>query len=171
MPRGIRISDLELWEFPEQRWEGLVVREKSVGGSLVPDLTDILAAIAEHGRHLSWAILDLEGTVGNLGPDLSVSQFETQVADSPCGYRLGWQELTAFAGKLHDLSMGLFAASQDPTVLRRYKTMVELVDACDLVIELFDSSYWRVFARDERVLQSLVAQYHDTKLLESADDY
>lgn len=38
-------------------------------------------------------------------------------------------------------------------LLKRYETDEEMCEACDIVIVMFDSSYWEVFAKDKGLIE------------------
>jgi hypothetical protein len=57
--------------------------------------------------------------------------------------------------------------SRDKNMIRRYKEDQERNESCDYVIDMFDSSYWEVFSKDEEFFNRLVKKFKDVEFLTS----
>ena len=126
------------------------IHDEDPPGVLVP-LTAVLSALAPFGEHLQWALLDLEAT-GDVTPLWAggVLALEEEVATSPEGVRLTWDELVSLAKHLDQVvNCRLHGWSDD--------------GRSSLAVEAIDSSVWTVDADDERVLQALLETFVDVR--------
>lgn len=129
------------------------------------ELPDILQEI-HNGNLLSWSILYLEAT-GHLGEGQSITDFEKLIKYSKKGLFITWDNLNALSHKFYDLMHIIIIGSKDDALLRRYEKDQEMYETCDVVIEMFDSSYWEIFSKNEDLINRLAAKFKDIKLLES----
>ena len=42
----------------------------------------------------------------------------------------------------------------------------EIYGSCDIVIEMIDSSYWKIFSKDTAFIEHLIEKFKSTELLE-----
>ena len=126
-------------------------------------LQDILEEIV-NGEQFYWSILFFYGT-GNLRDDKSIPVFEDEVRKLERGMLIKWDALNLLAGTLDQVVDMLIIASKDLQLISRYKNDIEMYEACDIVVEMVDSSYWEVFSRDEGLVGRLAAKFKDTKFL------
>lgn len=138
MSKGIRISDGE---------EILNV-----------NLPDILKEIA-FGNSYHWSILNLEG-MGDLG-NIPVPVFEKEINDSSKGLIISWNDLNQLALKYRQIVDMTLIGCKDVTALKRYENDQEMYKACDIVIVMFDSSYWEVFTKDDLLMDCLANKFNE----------
>ncbi len=127
---------------------------------LALDLVDLLALVAPEGRQLVWAILELEGE-GVLPDD----RYRQEIEASPTGAVVNWDELVAIAHALKQVIWGVFVGCTDASAVPSLHPDADLYNPSEIVIEAIDSTYWRVYARDDRVLQRLGAAFRDVKMV------
>jgi hypothetical protein len=128
------------------------------------NLLDVLNSLDQDAQALIWVMTELQavGDISAVWPS-GVVDLETQVIASPRGIQFSWSQLYEFAScveQVIDLS------------LAAYKTVDAIPDAdspnldrdaldhmkyarCSIWVEMFDSSYWQVYA-DNRVLHRLI---------------
>jgi len=99
---------------------------------------------------LVWYLRDLE-IVGNGLRGLSVPDLESQVDNTPDGFRLTWEELVKLMGDaadIHDL-----IATAHPTEVTMDLPSLETsgYSGCAVVIEIFDSGTYKVGGAAELV--------------------
>jgi len=127
-------------------------------------LPDILREIPD-GNLYYWSILNLEG-MGDLG-EKSVPVFEKEIRSSSKGLIITWDELNLLAPKYWQIIDMILIGCKDETVLKRYENDQEMYETCDIGIVMFDSSYWEIFSKDERIILRLANKFSEVTLLES----
>ena len=132
---------------------------------LTVTLTDLLEKIASSGCRLNWTILYVYAT-GNLGNEKSMLNFEDEVNNSKDGMLISWQELILLAPKFDQIYDILIIGCDDLRALKKYDDEKEMYEKCDLVLDLFDSSYWQIFAKNEIVIDTIKNSFNDTKMIE-----
>ena len=132
-------------------------------GSALIDLPEILTVLEPEAQNLAWSILDLEATgdPGALGT--TIFELEQRVANAPHGLILDWKDLNKITGALDQIIEGTIVGCQDPERLTQINLQSDLRASCDLVIEAIDSSLWKIFSRDDGVLQKLKSAFRDVK--------
>lgn len=137
------------------------IRDKTAPGVLTLTLRDLLAFFEDRGPHLVWSILDLEA-VGD--PDklkIELLELERKARESPHGFILKWEDLVALAESLVDVWGTLIAASDTADSIPRLTHGTEQFEPCEVALEAFDSSFWRVYARDDAIIRKLESSFHD----------
>ncbi len=128
-------------------------------------LSEILNEI-DNGDQYVWSIIDLYA-MGDLGKDISITEFEDVIQSSPNGYFMSWRELISFSNKLNLLINILVIGSKNKYLLvynRDYRVMYE---TCNIVIEMIDSAFWEVFSLDEHYIDRLALKFKDVEFLKS----
>jgi hypothetical protein len=138
------------------------IRDTDAQGVLAVELSTLLDFLAAEGPLLTWAILDLYAT-GDLGDDRSMLDLERQVAESPTGLLLSWDELGVLASAFTQVIDGVFVGCRNAASIPPLHPKAELYARCEIVLEAVDSTLWAVYARDDRVLQRLQAAFHDVQ--------
>jgi hypothetical protein len=94
----------------------------------------------------SWQMFVVEGMVGQTPDPQSVEAFEQLTRTSEYGYLFDRQRLCAFAETLEDIGSFVLTHTVGRMIAQINVDRREFVD-CDLVVELFDWSEWRVHIR------------------------
>ena len=127
-------------------------------------LPDILKEI-RNGDSFKWSILNLEG-MGKM-EGMSIQTLEKEIDDSPNGLLLNWVALNELMTKLPQIIDMVLIGSKAELDLKRYASDQEMYEACDIVIVMFDSSYWEVFSKEESLIQRFASKFKGIKFLES----
>jgi hypothetical protein len=137
------------------------IRDRNQSGILTLELQDLLAFFNESGQSLIWSIQNLEavGDPEKLKTDLL--EIEEQAKKSPHGLILEWEDLLGLAQSLTDVWEVLIIACRNRELIPNLKHGIDRLDSCEIAIELFDSSYWRVCARDDAVIQRIADHCDD----------
>lgn len=142
--------------------KGIRILDKE-GHFVLIKLADILKEISD-GNQLHWSILFLDA-IGDLGNDRSIVDLAKQANESERGIFLPWNELNDLAEKIYIIDIDIIGC-RDERALHRYSNDKVMYEACDCVIEMFDSSYWEIVSKDQVLISSLAAKFKDTELLE-----
>lgn len=110
-------------------------------------LKEILNCLTE-GSKLNWSLLWISAT-GDLGQDISMLQYESDVNDSQNGRLISWAELDVLSVKVEQVIEMELIGSKFTNRLKRYDKHDTMYNECDYTIELVDSSYWIVHCHDE----------------------
>lgn len=134
-------------------------------GSTIVDLPDILAVLEPGGQHLTWSILDLEATgdVSRFGT--TIRDLEQWVANAPNGLVMDWKGLNELTGELDQIIDGTIVGCRNADALTQINLQSDLPSTCDIVIESIDSSLWKIFSRDDGVLQKLKSAFREVKVV------
>lgn len=128
-------------------------------------LPDILVEVPE-GAYYNWSILYFEAISDyKNGKTLPIS--EDEVNPTKNGLFISWDKLNEIASQFYQIYDMILIGCKDETALRRYENDQEMYETCDIVIVMFDSSYWEIFSKDERIILRLANKFNDIKLLES----
>ncbi|MBA2726687.1 MAG: hypothetical protein H0U49_00740 [Parachlamydiaceae bacterium] len=129
------------------------------------NLSNILEEI-KIGDQFEWSILYLH-TTGDLGKGKSIPEFEEQIIKSEKGFFITWKEINDLSLKFWDLMDIIIIASRNKNLLLRYKDDQEMYQLCDIVIEKFDSCFWEVFSKDEKLINKLESKFKEVEFLDS----
>jgi hypothetical protein len=127
-----------------------LLRIADITDGVFPLMPPVLAPLAPEAHALHWSILDLHEATADERWDLSLPFVEQQVLGSPTGFKLSFEELTAFAERVHQVIDGLFVACEQPSQLpRRSDNDLTVLEKADMLVAAFDSSFWLVSAPDD----------------------
>jgi len=128
------------------------------------ELSDILKEITR-GNSFYWSILYLYGT-GCLDDGQPMPAFEEKIKRAKNGFVLTWEELNNLAEKFWDLVDITIIGSKDKSLVKRFDNDEEMHEKCDIVIEMIDSGYWEIFAKDLDLIFRLKNKFKETELLD-----
>jgi hypothetical protein len=118
------------------------------------------------GNLFRWSLLYFYGR-GHLKNGKSMSFFEEEVNNSEHGTLFSWDSLLEFAESLDEVIDMLIIASKDPLSIVRYSNDQAMYEACEVVIEMVDSSYWEVFSKDRALIVRLAQKFKQVEFLNS----
>lgn len=144
--------------------KGLRLRDND-NGMVRVELPEIFGEI-DNGGQFYWSILFVYVT-GHLGEGMSISSFEQQVNKSERGYILNWKELNELVVKFYDVMEIVIIACKDKDCLIRYENDEEMYENCDIVIEMFDSTFWEIFSKNSNLIDRLASKFEEVEFLES----
>lgn len=128
-------------------------------------LLDILDMIP-NGESFHWAILWSDITPRK-GDGEFIMNLEQQVNKAENGLSIDWEELKSLTKKIHqEIDLAVIGCSNKEN-LHRFKNDREMYEQCDIVIEMFDTSYWRVFSKDDDLIERLGKKFKDVEFLSS----
>ena len=128
------------------------------------ELPDIISEIT-NGGSFYWSILYLDA-MGDLGEGKSIPIFQQQIEDSDKGVFVTWEYINLLAVQLYELMDLTLIGSKNQSLLHRYPNEKKMYASCDIVIEMIDSSYWKVFSKDAAFIHKLAAKFKETELLD-----
>lgn len=137
-------------------------------GVVSVSLLDILKEIQE-GDKFYWSILFLD-SIFNAGeaqslPEKSLPKFESQIFESERGFFLNWTALNTLAKKFFQIRGITLLGCLNADFIKRYETDREMHEACDIVIEMFDYSYWEVYSKNKSLIEDLAKKCKDVEWL------
>lgn len=134
------------------------IRQRSECGILSCELKDILPLIEEQRSRLVWSILEL-WAVGDLGDDRNMVEFEDQIRTEPKGKTFSWAELVDLATRFDQVIDGVFVGCKSRDEIPEARTGPELFGASEIVIEVNDSDFVSIFAKDSKVVDQVSARF------------
>jgi hypothetical protein len=131
-----------------------------IRGGTAADLGGLLAGV-RGADELRWSVMEFWGVGHDEHFDLSL--MERKAAGSPTGAELTPAELRAFAARLFQLIDGIVVGyrGDGPT-----RSDADLRTSCAVVIEVVDSSFWRVWAKDRATIGTLGECYKDVRVVD-----
>jgi hypothetical protein len=134
-------------------------------GFLTLDLADILRVLGEPVvSSFYWRIADLECHPPRLAESLALHH--QTATGMPIDVR--GEELLDFAGEVTQTEMGIFLASAAPWPSpsgARATDVAQWRSSAELVVEVFDASYWTVSTSQSGALENLRQTFKQTELL------
>ena len=143
------------------------IRDRNERGVLTVELKDLLACFAHEGPNLIWSIQDLEAVGDPEKLKIDVLEIEKQAKESSQGCVLRWEELVELANALTDVWNAWIVACSYGAPIPKAIYKSEKVDQCEAVIEAVDSSCWRVYARNQAIIQRIATKFHDVRVTQS----
>jgi len=143
--KGIRILDLE-------------------NGVVSIKLSDILGMLPENSFH--WYILDSD-IMPKPEEGEFIIQLEKKISESEKGLPIRWEELILLSQKSFQEIDLVIVGCKDNNFSRNYTSYNDIYAICDIVIEMIDSSFWEVFAKDQRLIDKCAKKFKRTELIES----
>jgi hypothetical protein len=133
------MSTVEIWDGPSVQLRDLLDQLPGVDG-------------------LRWSVMEIWTVARSDATD--VSSIESRAAGSPKGLEMRSSELRELADELAQVIDGIFAGYRGEPPSRSDK---DLRHTTEIVIEAFDSTFWRVYARDAGVAEQLRRTYTDVR--------
>lgn len=136
-------------------------------GRVAVELIDLLNLIAQNQQQLVWSILDLE-VMGDVSPiwERGVLDLEENIRNLPQGLILSWQMLILLVEKFDQVINIIIVGCQEIAKIPSLKPNSDLDTPCEIVLELIDSSVWRIYAKDQRLLQHLQQEFSNIREIE-----
>ena len=143
---------------------GIVEIRELHGGHLNVQLRDLLSVLEEDGPNLVWSIFDLEAVGDPEKLKIDLLEIERQARELPHGLVLPWADILALAESLVDVWNILIAAARAELSIPRLEYGTVNFEPCEVAIEVFDSSFCRVYARNDAIIRRLEASYRDVRV-------
>jgi hypothetical protein len=124
------------------------------------NLLDVLNSLEDDAQDLVWVMTELQavGDISAVWPS-GLVDLETQVVTSPKGVQFSWAQLYEFASCIEqviDLSLAAYkSVDVIPEADREALDGMKYLD-CPIWVEMFDSTYWQVYAANINVLHRLI---------------
>ena len=123
------------------------------------ELIDLLNLIESNKQQqLIWSILDLEA-VGDITTicERGILDLEANIKFLPQGLILSWQMLVQLAQKFDQVINTVIVGCQKVSKIPSLEPNVNLDAPCEIVLELIDSSVWRIYTKDKLIPVKLAA--------------
>lgn len=113
-------------------------------------LAEVLAVIPEN--NLVWSILEFDG-IGEAPNNLTMDEFEQLVRKRPGGLVMSWSQLRDFSERISQtIDCVVVGARSDRDILSARRAG-DYLSSCEVVLEMFDSTEWTVWALDTGLMQ------------------
>jgi hypothetical protein len=112
------------------------------------DLLNFIESIKQ--QQLIWSILDLEA-IGDISTiwERGILDLEANIKFLPQGLILSWQMLFQLAQKFDQVINTVIVGCQEVSKIPSLEPNVDLDEPCEIVLELIDSSVWRIYTKDK----------------------
>ena len=137
-------------------------------GTSTIELIDLLNLIAQDKQKLVWSILDLEA-IGDISTiwERGILDLEENIKELPQGLILSWQMLVLLVRKFDQVINTVIVGCQEVSKVPVLQPDIDLDTPCDIVLEFIDSSVWRIYSKDERLLQHLQHEFSNVRQVEA----
>lgn len=142
------------------------ITDQDERGFLTVELKDLLVHFEDAGPNLVWSIQDFEALGNPETLKTNLPELEREARESSRGFILKWEDLVTLAQSLVDVQEALIAACQDRDSIPRLEYNSERFEPCEIAIEVFDSSVWRVYARDDAMVQRVASSYQSVLVIQ-----
>jgi hypothetical protein len=157
------------------------ISDASERGYLSFDLRDLVALVEPEAAHLCWHAIPM-GEQTWIMVDETASQtmldLPARVDASPNGVELSWPEMQELAASTHQTIWGTFIGIQPKTPLPSIaemfpdkwhyfnQAMSVFFDVVEIAIQAVDSSFWHLYARDDKVMERIRAAFADVGFID-----
>ena len=123
--------------------------QDSQGTSTIEPI-DLLNPIAQDKQQLVWSTLDLEA-IGDISTiwERGILDLEENIKELPQGLILSWQMLFQLAQNFDQVINTVIVGCQETSKIPSLEPNVDLDKSCEIVLELIDSSVWRIYTKDK----------------------
>ncbi|MFN5856276.1 MAG: hypothetical protein ACK456_10320 [Pseudanabaenaceae cyanobacterium] len=114
------------------------------------ELIDLLNHIkGDKTEQLIWSILDLEA-VGDISLiwERGILDLEANIRFLPKGLILSWQMLVQLAQRFDQVINTVIVGCQEVSEIPSLEPNIDPDPHCEIVLELVDSSIWRIYTKD-----------------------
>jgi hypothetical protein len=138
------------------------IKDQAPPGYLSIELSDILNILVPEGAGLTWAILDLEATVK---PETgrNVLALEQQIQESTSGIILTWDDLVSLSREFLQVINTIIVGCRDAADIAPLQSVTDLYSSSEIVVEMIDSSAWRIYARDAATMRKLRGSFRNVE--------
>ncbi len=131
------------------------------------DLVDILDVLREIGPVHIWSILDFEMML-KPNSTFNLHKMEAVMDSSPKGYLISWNNLLLLSRSTVQVINGIFVGVKDESSIPAVSSFYEKYEQVDIGIEAFDSSYWDVYLKDERLAERFFQRFNKVEILKGS---
>lgn len=131
--------------FPAFRNNGMAVQ-----------LAEVLAAVPEND--FVWSILEFNG-MGEAPDSLSINDFEELVSSKPGGLMMSWNELKKISDNFDQTIDCLIVGARTSQDILNARKAGDDFSSCEVVLSLFDSTEWSVWACDSELTETIARVY------------
>ncbi|MEI6428849.1 MAG: hypothetical protein WCO45_10780 [Pseudanabaena sp. ELA607] len=141
--------------------------QNSQGTSTI-ELIDLLNLIAQDKQQLVWSILDLEA-IGDISTiwERGILDLEENIKYLPQGLILSLQMLVLLVRKFDQVINTVIVGCQEVSKIPALEPNLDLDEPCEIVLELIDSSVWRIYSKDKKLLQHLRHEFSNVRQVEA----
>jgi hypothetical protein len=141
------------------------IKDEDNRGSLAVALIDLLDLLKREGHQLTWSILELEATGDPNRLPRDMLDLEQEVEQSPNGVIMSWEELVILATAFCEVLNAVIVGCKDATLIPHLQPNADLYTPCEIVLEAIDSTLWRVYARDDQIIQRLQTTFRNVVVI------
>ena len=119
-------------------------------------LAEVLAVLPDN--NLMWSILEFNG-MGEAPDNLSMDEFEEMISRRSGGLMMSWNDLKQIAVRFQQtIDCIIVGAESAQNILNTHKESDDF-SSCEVVLTVFDSTAWSVWARDPDLMEKLTTIY------------
>jgi hypothetical protein len=139
------------------------IHDRTLEGALKPELVHILNLLSPEADLLCWSVLELQAEAkSELEGGLGMLELEATIAESPKGLVLTWEELKYLASQFFQVFDAVIVGCRDEEAIPVLDPNVDLTESCEIVVVMFDSSFWEISSRNVQILNRLEQTFEET---------
>ena len=127
-------------------------------------LYDLLTKLEGKFNKYHWSVYELTA-IARGNANLNILQLEKEIAESPTGLHLSWNELLKLANGLEQVINLILVASNKEEDFIRFEDHNRWRNKFFLVIEIIDGDCWEVYSRDSELIKFLSKIYQNVKIV------
>jgi hypothetical protein len=151
-----------LEQFLNRKSQGILIFDKKNEVEPV-DFSDVFAVI--NIQSFYWRIFYLEAE-GSLGKEDSIFQLEKQINESEKGFSIQVEGIDSFMKQFQKIINLTLIAERDSSSIKRYENDQKMYEAFEIVVQMINNSYWKIFSKDEKIIDSLANKFKDINFVE-----
>jgi hypothetical protein len=145
--------------------EAIEIHDRTASGLLAVELRDLLPYFESQAQRLQLYLLEFDVVLKD-SSSRHLADLQARIAHSQAGLRMGWSELSELANEIFDVQNIALAGCAAVDAPIRTSKFHSLCNSCSLVVECFDSSFWRVCSEDAKIVQGIRERFSDVRRLD-----
>lgn len=134
-------------------------------------LRDILEEVHD-GATFYWNILEIDA-MGDIGDEVIYGfhqeDYQEEINESKNGFIISWDKLKLYSSNIHQIMDGIIISSKNKSALHRYENELEMCETCDITLIMFDCYYWKIYSKNEKLIEQFAKKFNDIILIDSSD--
>ncbi|MDN3505429.1 MAG: hypothetical protein P0S95_07635 [Rhabdochlamydiaceae bacterium] len=136
----------------------------NINGYISVELKDIVKYIPF--EDFTKCVLLEINAIGNIGDNPTNKELEQKVFDSKMGLDFFWGELKRLALRYTQIIDMTLVVGKDRGKIHFYKTDEDLYKNCEFCLQMIDSSFWVVVAKNNRIIDELEQRFNDVSVFQ-----
>lgn len=138
--------------------EAIEIHDLTEAGIVAVQFQDLLPHLEHQAPHLELYLIEFDVVLKDSSP-YHLADLRAKIEQSEAGLQISWGELKELAAAIVDIQDLTLAGCLPPKTPIRSSAFQSLCTSCNLVVECFDSSFWRICSDDPECIRAIREQF------------